>query len=370
MKVLVITPLYPKDKTVSPKNMSYAVHYLIKGLSKFGIDVVKVIIPTQLFIWREVKIKNTIQSNYIDGVLVENKPMFYIPKIGYILSKKDMNYFQENIKGIDLIITHFGVAAGIAERIRKRYNIPYITTLHNTDLKDLFLSKKIIQNSKKIFSRSWTIKKKLEERKIIVNGVIYSGIDKDLIYNRSNCISNKKINFISVCNLIKRKNINIVLKALAELPKNLDWKYKIIGDGPELKNLKNLSKKLLISDKVDFLGLKPRDYCMKEMRHSNVFVMTSSNETFGLVYLEAMAAGCIIIGSKNEGADGLIVNGVNGYLVDSNSIINLRDTFQSLYSVSQENILENSYKTIKEFTSDKAQAHYANLIKESIENEN
>lgn len=369
MKVVVITPLYPQNETISPKDMSYAVHYLVKGLSKFGVDVVKVIIPTQLFIWRKLKVNNKAKSNYIDGVLVETRPMFYIPKVGYFLSNSNVEYFRENTKDINLIVTHLGVAAVIAEKIRQKYGTPYVTTFHNGDIKRLFLIKNVIKNSKKIFCRSWTIKRKVEAKNITVDGIVYSGIEKELIYKRNNSFSNGNINFISVCNLIKRKNIDVVLKALAKLPENLSWKYKIIGDGPELESLKSLSEKLLISQKVQFLGLKSRDYCMNEMRTSNVFIMTSSNETFGLVYLEAMAAGCIVIGSKNEGADGLIMNAVNGYLVDSKSILELTNVIKSLYSTSQEEIITNNYETINKFTLNEVQSHYAKLLK-SLQNEN
>ena len=45
----------------------------------------------------------------------------------------------------------------------------------------------------------------------------------------------------------------------------------------------------------------------------NVWIMISKNETFGLVYLEAMARGCITIGSRNQGIDGVINHGVNGF---------------------------------------------------------
>ena len=49
------------------------------------------------------------------------------------------------------------------------------------------------------------------------------------------------------------------------------------------------------------------------MEESDVFAMVSSPETFGLVYIEAMAKGCVTIGSKGEGIDGVIVNNENGF---------------------------------------------------------
>ena len=54
---------------------------------------------------------------------------------------------------------------------------------------------------------------------------------------------------------------------------------------------------------------------------SDVFVLPSVNETFGMVYLEAMSQGCIPIGTSGEGIDGIIENGKNGYLCDRNNFV-------------------------------------------------
>ena len=65
---------------------------------------------------------------------------------------------------------------------------------------------------------------------------------------------------------------------------------------------------------VYFEGEKAREQVLHLMEESDIFVLVSSPETFGLVYVEAMAKGCITIGSKGEGIDGVIVNNENGYL--------------------------------------------------------
>ena len=61
------------------------------------------------------------------------------------------------------------------------------------------------------------------------------------------------------------------------------------------------------------------------MKKSDVFVMPSAPETFGLVYLEAMASGCIVVGAKGWGIDGLIKNGFDGYLVEPRDIDALKN---------------------------------------------
>ena len=52
------------------------------------------------------------------------------------------------------------------------------------------------------------------------------------------------------------------------------------------------------------------------MRESDIFILPSRNETFGMVYMEAMASGCITVCSKNDGVDGIIRDGINGFLCE------------------------------------------------------
>ena len=56
------------------------------------------------------------------------------------------------------------------------------------------------------------------------------------------------------------------------------------------------------------------------MQMSECFIMVSKNETFGLVYLEAMLQGCIVVASKNEGIDGIIIHGENGFLCNAGDV--------------------------------------------------
>ena len=69
---------------------------------------------------------------------------------------------------------------------------------------------------------------------------------------------------------------------------------------------------------VCFKGQVNNKEVQKLMSESYIFVLPSINEGFGIVYTEAMKAKCITIGTKNEGIDGFIKNGVNGFLVNPN----------------------------------------------------
>ena len=88
------------------------------------------------------------------------------------------------------------------------------------------------------------------------------------------------------------------------------------------------------------------------MKNADIFALPSVNETFGMVYLEAMACGCITVCTENDGVAGIIKNGKNGfYWKDGiiNEIINHKN---------KDEILANTYLTMQNYTLDKACANY------------
>ena len=93
--------------------------------------------------------------------------------------------------------------------------------------------------------------------------------------------------------------------------------------------------------------------------------MISSNESFGLVYIEAMAAGCITVASRNEGMDGIIVDGVNGFLCESNNEDELIEILRRINTLSLHDkikISQNAVLTAKAYTDHKASKEYINNI--------
>ena len=82
-------------------------------------------------------------------------------------------------------------------------------------------------------------------------------------------------------------------------------------------DIRKYARRYLLKEQVTLLGRLPRPDVVRELRKSDVFVMISEKETFGLVYLEAMACGCITVASRHEGFDGIIRDGENGFLCDA-----------------------------------------------------
>lgn len=121
---------------------------------------------------------------------------------------------------------------------------------------------------------------------------------------------------VQVGHLIKQKHFDVTLRAFARLKKEYPAaQFTVVGQGSEREALEALADELGVSESVHFLGQLPNEAVLAEMSKAQFFCMPSVREGFGIVYLEAMASGCITIGTEGEGIADLIENGKNGFLV-------------------------------------------------------
>ena len=124
------------------------------------------------------------------------------------------------------------------------------------------------------------------------------------------------LSFIQVGNLLEQKRFHVTIRAFAAIrTRHPEASLTVIGQGPERAALEGLCRELGVEDSVRFLGQVPNETVLAEMAKHRFFVMPSVREGFGIVYLEAMANGCVTIGTEGEGIADLIVSGENGFLV-------------------------------------------------------
>lgn len=106
---------------------------------------------------------------------------------------------------------------------------------------------------------------------------------------------------VTVANLIARKRHADVLRAVWILrERHPELRYKIVGDGPERSALEDLAMSLGIAGRVSFTGALPHNEAVAAGRSASIFVMPSTEEAFGVAYVEAMAAGRPAIGARGE----------------------------------------------------------------------
>lgn len=310
------------------------------------------------------------QVQNIDGVEVIYKKTFSISNLFYN-SKINLNgiFYYHTIKkkfrkiykneDVERIDAHtFKVEGYAAYRLKKKYpNVKTTVTLHGTSFERNVTTKNGTHQIKKIFQKvdyaicvSDKIKKEINALGVHNAKVIYNGIHQ---YHLELCDKEKyQYNILSVGNLIKQKNNDIVIKAIHKiLNQYQDVKLTIVGEGVEKNNLENLVQELGMTENVTFIERILNSQVLNLMNESYLFIMPSVSEGFGIVYPEAMSVGAITIGTKGEGIDGFIKNEENGFLVnpDEDEIAQLiQKIYQKEYNV--EEIRKKAYQDSKELT--------------------
>jgi phosphatidyl-myo-inositol dimannoside synthase len=224
------------------------------------------------------------------------------------------------------------------------HKIPVVVTVHGrevTQMKGLMLwlmrmifklidgsvviSKTTLENSSQLIP---LLKKKAV---IAWNGLSYRTEAKEKGKNYFNDVAgvNKPCRLFSLCRLVPRKNIAIVLKALSlvRLKGIENWEYLIAGSGEEERRLQDLTKHFSLEDKVHFLGQVPDNGIAELYREADIFVHPQISghdgrniEGFGLVIVDAMSFGLPVIAGRDGAPAEYIMQNQNGFIVDGHSV--------------------------------------------------
>lgn len=139
---------------------------------------------------------------------------------------------------------------------------------------------------------------------------------------------------VTVAHLVARKRHADVLRALAVLtPRHPTLRYAIVGDGPERATLESLAARLDVADRVDFHGQLAPAEAIERARECTLFAMPSTEEAFGVAYVEAMAGGVPAIGCRGEpGPEEIAAAGDGMVLVPPGDIERLSQRIDELLS--------------------------------------
>lgn len=382
MKILFVTNLYPYDVNLEQDKNTKAL-FNISKLWDEDLEVIRpLFLPTE---FKDLVNKKVYKENkvLVNNVIVHVVPIWKIPKRNNYFYKPLIKHVKRNQMDPDVIITHRLHCAIGAAKLARIYNKPLILGLHYADV--LHLRSGIMKNyyqgifkqaafiacrSQSILKEAMKIFPQYKEKYFIA----FSGIEKSIINPIEDTLkkiqewknNERPIRFITAATLKKLKNIDVNLRALSRLDKSIEWEYYILGDGPERTFLENLVCELGISKRVFFLGKKTREEVLAYMEKSDVFVMVSEPETFGLSYIEAMAKGCIVIGAFNNGIDGVVQDGQNGFLCTPRSIEEIADKMEGIVVMDIGKLTDLTLKinqTIINFTEDKAAQAYLKRVK-------
>ena len=327
-------------------------------------------------------LKNLNNTNFIYSKIFNDiDRLFYNHKINKILNDIKKKVDLDNI---NIIHAHtlFSMG-GIALKLKKEKNIDYIVAVRNTDVNLFFkymvylrsFGIKIMKESKKIIFlspvyRDYVLEKfipsNLQESIIKKSIVVPNGINPFFLknkYNRPNFDNKKSIKLIYVGSFIKRKNVHISISVARRL-KTLGYKIKltIIGGGGRDENkIRRLAK--TNEDIIEIYNrIEDREKLLSMYRKSDIFIMISYNETFGLVYLEAMSQGLPIIYTRGEGVDGYFKEGTVGYSVNPKDINDIvRKIEMTIHNYNE--ISKNCYNLVDNFSWNKIAQTYDKIYK-------
>ena len=280
---------------------------------------------------KPVRLIDLNQKLHFHKVNVPDYPLFSFVPYELALSTKLVDVVKKN--SINVLHVHYAIphayAAYMAKKMLKEQsiNIPIVTTLHGTDITlvgnhpsyktavTFSINKSDIvtcvsKSLKEDTLDQFDIKKNIEviPNFIDINKYI---LQQDLCLHE-NPIQSKEFIISHVSNFRAVKNIANVIKVFYNIQKQFEAKLLMIGEGPDKPLAVNLCNDLGISHLVEFLG--NTNQVEKNLCHSDLFLLPSSAESFGLAALEAMASKVAVVTSNAGGLPEININGETGYV--------------------------------------------------------
>lgn len=360
MKILILTSEYPNDYS------SYdtpVVHFYAKEWQKMGHDI-RVVhfrstfphIYYKLFNKFKNLTKKIIGTDFIptqrldgpiisfkDSVKVRLSPIYkVVPHQRYSKSviKNEvvgiLDWLHEEKYSPDYIVGHFlNPQLEMLHRLKEKFpNCKTSLVIHE----DISFIKKIYGREAHILlnhtdyiglrfpkmQKAFLTEFKVRSKSFICpSGIPTEFIDEEL---NSSKFKSDHVNICFVGMLIPLKNVDVLIISVAKAFPKKNFTLHIVGDGMLMRKLMQLVIKLDINENVIFYGRKERIEVQYLIRKCDLFVMVSKPEAFGLVYVEALAKGCITVGTYDQGIDGVILNGINGFLCKPRDVNDLTST--------------------------------------------
>jgi len=327
-----------------------------------------------------VRLNNFNANIYYHEVRVPTYPLFDYPPYEVALASTMVDVINNH--GLDLLHVHYAIphasAAYMAKKIVEKngVNIPFITTLHGTDITLVGKDKTyepvvtfsinesdaitaVSKNLKEETYKSFKITKDIE---VIYNFVDVSRFNKKPIdaFRKVIAPDGEKI-LAHASNFRKVKRVKDVMQVFAKVNEKIPSKLLMIGDGPERPMIEEMAKELGVHDDVRFLG--KQEQIEEILLISDLFLLTSEYESFGLAALEAMAAHTPVISTNAGGLPEINIHGKTGYCAPVGDI-NAMSTFALELLENDEKLIqfqENAFKQAERFDISKIVPQYEKL---------
>jgi len=283
------------------------------------------------------------KQEMVNGVNIIRVPVFSRKKIEVAGMASMLSYFPlsvfETMKHVrtndyEILNTHFAIPSGPTGYVlSKLLQLPNVLSIHGGDIfdpskslspHDMPILKPIVRTmlntADRVVAQSSDTKKNAylyynTKRPI---DIIPLGIKKPDFTKKCRADFNLDPDEIIICTigrLVKRKNIEETVAILSELKNRYRFKFLVIGDGPERGNINELAKQHGLGSNFQMMGNVSDELKFQLLSLSDIFLSTALHEGFGLVFLEAMAAGIPVVCYNRGGQNDFLENGKTGFLV-------------------------------------------------------
>lgn len=323
---------------------------------------------------------------YYHEVSVPKYPLFDFPPYETALASSIVNVCVNN--GLDVLHVHYAIphasSAYFARQMMRKIgkDIPFITTLHGTDItlvgKDATYAQVVsfsINESAAITAVSNNLKEETLKNFSIEKDihVIYNFVDQERFkktdkdhFKKLLAPQDERI-LVHVSNFRKVKRVEDVIKAFELIRKEVPSKLLMIGDGPERQTAEDLCRKLGTCNDIRFLG--KQDQLEDILSISDLFILPSQYESFGLAALEAMACGVPVISSNAGGLIEINIDGYSGYLSDVGDVQKMAKDAISIIKDDHtlKQFKQNALEQASKFAIEKIVPQYEALYKQVID---
>ena len=255
-------------------------------------------------------------------VEVSTYPLFQYPPYCLALASRMAEVVEDY--ALDLLHVHYAIPHSISamlaqQMLAARRRLPFVTTLHGTDITLVGLDRSYFPITRFSIEKSdgvTSISNHLREHTLEVFGVsneirvIHNFVNCDIYRPDPNRSGQKTL--IHLSNFRPVKRVLDCIRIFAEVRKECDARLLMVGDGPDRGPAEHLARELKVSPHVSFLG--KRDHVERLIPQAHVLLMPSEMESFGLAGLEAMACAVPPVATRVGGVPELITDGVNGFL--------------------------------------------------------
>ena len=331
MRIFIIARGYP-----SPQEPTWGCFEKdqAEALVQLGHNVTIISIDTR-FRWHKRKFGLT-QLNFgnldIYNLFIIPLSLLFIPKSWRykLVSYTYLKLFQHVVrkKGMpDILYAHYLRYMFYGIDIQKKYNIPLVGIEHWSKIGEKSIHPRIKKSAQNIYPQldqlltvSSSLKYNIQQQIGNINDILVTNnmVGKEFFYSSKS--NEKSLKIVSAGGLIYRKGYDLLIEALSHikhLPDN--WQLTIIGNGPLKQELQTLVQQKGLQKHIHLIGQKSKIDIVSQFQESDFFVLPSRSETFGVVYIEAMACGLPIIATDCGGPRDIVTES-NGLLIPNEDI--------------------------------------------------